>query len=1047
MKDYEYYNNKGNKEIKDNPKLKSNEFYNRQFQDNKLPGEYFDCRVNGLECELNDDDKFAYDGSEGKSNQTSINDMQDLSNAVNSGSSTASSTTAATNASIVESAGTVVTGAATAVVGAAAAVVAFNAVTKETPKMTVNKISAGTNYVYYDLDFANLDLDKDYDIVIKNSFHTFKIECSNGNQEGFVYDLRPNLAYTLTLVGPHELFTTVEYDSTTFYTLPSEELFANTDMEVFYNDDLTCGINYKSIVHDDYEKLSSSYVTIKQNDTLLFDSFELDKYGDNFVYSYDNKKLTHTGTVKKVNPGRVVIETYSFDSDTNKTIVLDTLTKDIQVPLNYTSGVNFIRLDGNSNLIKEVSKLDKDLYLRFNLYNDNNEKTTIEKKIVLTDEYSFRTLVKQDTTSFDYEVGYYENNEFITNNKFAKTPFVKEEYDATYDYVLPQNENLINIKWKYENDDTNNELADITLLTNFNNKGNNDVYYKVELLQMDYSGSQGPGNQYILIDTYEGTGNPTFYNVPIGEYNIEEATYSETYRYIFRYSSLMNYYLDGSEFDVVTSSVREPKLSIDDETSDDLLALDPSVYMDTSGFDLLSNGKLYFRLYSEESSDTQPIKFSDNIKLKIHYFGSDYNVITKTIDINNAEVVKSGQEMQYLTFNLDAPSRDVVGYYIEYEIPYYEKYGGNIRSIRTLDKQLVGDMQYKATPKEITQVMDGNDIYFKMKFVSFAPNNYIIKAVDGINNEYPQVLGDDGIYYIEGTFSDGSYLVFHLYNENDEMVQNYIIDNYNLNVNNSRYTDLFSLNDFLTEDFAKGKIVYTYDENGTVYNNDGTTEDDKSTINVNLLTGFDNPDPDHYNIYVDYWLEKFDEGSGEFVTVGEALECSSKVANFNSTLDNPFKYYDTFRIKYRIHVESKEVYYGDTSVYYESSIFECLTFTGSNIDSISNDNELKPERYDGGQYTIMLVAQNEFNHPNDQIVTFSADGVESMSFVLGDCTSEQTADGTTYIFTLNQELYEQALINFTINANYTLTEEKLEALGNNYEGNLYKKFFYQILGA
>ena len=129
MKDYESYRNNGNKDIPDNTKLKKIEFCNMQFQDNILPGEYFDIRENALECDLNDDDKFAANPSEkGSANtKTDLNDAQELANAANSGVPSASG-------SIVESAGAIATGTATAVVGASAAVVAFNAVTKVTPK-------------------------------------------------------------------------------------------------------------------------------------------------------------------------------------------------------------------------------------------------------------------------------------------------------------------------------------------------------------------------------------------------------------------------------------------------------------------------------------------------------------------------------------------------------------------------------------------------------------------------------------------------------------------------------------------------------------------------------------------------------------------------------------------------------------------------------------------------------------------------------------------------------------------------------------------------
>lgn len=1036
MKDYESYRNNGNKDIPDNPKLKKNEFYNRQFQDNILPGEYYDCRVNGLECELDDKDNFAYDSGEKGAKQTELDDLQEITNAVGNTSASASSASTASSSSIVESAGTVITGTATVVVGASAAVVAFNAIPKDPPKMTINKLEAGSTYVYYDLNFENLDTDKEYDIVIKNPYHSFKIECSNGEQDGYVYDLKPGLSYTLSFIGPHALFGSAEYGSETFYTLPSEEIFATPTINITYNSDLTCDVTFKSTVFDDYNKLDATYVSLTQNSKVLFDSFNLKNYENNpnIVYEYDSNTKTHSGTIKNVDTGVISFSTYIIDSETNQKSVLETITKEAINPLSYTTGTNYITVSGDNELIKDIMEVENDLYVRVNLFNSDNELTKIEGKVDLSDDkFNFRTLVRQDTKSFNYEIGYYDNDEFITVNKIANKVFTGGTYNATYKAVTPEDENNINVKWIY--DDEGNETADITLLTNFDNNGNDDVYYRVELLRMDYSGEQGPGDQYLLVDTYEGTGNPTFKNVQLGDYE-EDGYY---YRFLFRYTSLMNYYLDGVENDVVEVEVRKGVAS-----EDGLLPLDPIIYYpDDQDISLLSNGKLSLYFFKEESSEEgQDSKIrvdDDNVKLTFNFYEGDYNVITNVSSATNIETVSEGPERSLLTFNLDCPEYGTVGYYVDYEIPYHERYGGNIRLLRRTDinagdiDYMHREMHYQAAPVEIYQVMNGSQIDFKIKFVTFMPDTWTIKAVDGNNNYYSQVLGDDGYYYIADTFNDGAYLTFNAYNEDGEMISNYILDNYSVDSTKASYMELFTLNDFLTEDFGAGKIVYTYNDDGT--------------ININLLTKFDNPNPDFYNIYVDYWLLKQDYELGGYVTVGEALQCKDTVVNFNSTQDNPFDYLDTFKIKYRVHVESVDVAYGDYSLYYESTTYECLDFTGSNLSSLSHDNELKPQRYDMELYLMQLVATSEFIYPKDQTVTFSADGAQSMSFVLSELEPEITGDGTYYMFEISSELYEQPMIDFTIKANYTLTEEKLEALGDNYEGNLYNEFTYQILGA
>ena len=244
--------------------------------------------------------------------------------------------------------------------------------------MQVNKLEAGSTYVYYDLEFSNLELDKNYDIVIKNTYHSFRIECVNGQQDGYVYDLRPGLQYTLSLVGPSELFTEITYDTETFYTLKSNDIFVKSNAEVIYEEDLTCSVNFESIVHDDFDVYDDTYVLISLGNEILFDSYKIDDYDmDNILYDYDKDNKIHRGTIKNLKSGTISIQTYIIDKDTGEKGNLDIITKQVVNPISYKLGENYIRVLGNSDVIKEVKEIDNDLYVKVYLYDLNDTVTTI----------------------------------------------------------------------------------------------------------------------------------------------------------------------------------------------------------------------------------------------------------------------------------------------------------------------------------------------------------------------------------------------------------------------------------------------------------------------------------------------------------------------------------------------------------------------------------------------------------------------------------------------------------------------------------------------
>ena len=1031
MKDYESYNNKGNKDIPDNPRLKKLDVYPHYQDVNKLPDEYFDIRENALDCAIDDDDNYAYDPGEKGSMDTkdSLDNIQDLTNVVNTTQATA----------VVESAGAVVTGTATVVVGAAAAVVAFNATSKAQPTMKVNSLDSGSSFVHYNLEINNLDLDKDYDIIIRNDSHSFKFDCVNGINDKYVYNLKPGLEYSLTLVGYNELLGEIPYASKTFYTSKSEEILGYSNIEIIYNDDLTCGIKYDTTMVDDFNTQGDTFIQINGgvvNQSEPWDLFN-SLYAEDFMreepdkYTYEYAKKVHKGTISEVPPGLLTILLYKKgpEDDIENGELIASTSINVVYPIYEETGSNYVKFTGDYNLVKEVKKINvkKDnLVVKLTLYNDDNVETKFEQELDITNnKFSYRQLVKQDTTSYSYQIGYYKaDGSFTVVKEKLKDEFYGGYYDASYNRVMALNEDLINVKWNY--DDAGNETADITLLTDFNNFGNSDCFYRVELILLDQSGETQGADQYIVVDTFEGTGNAVFKNVKIGEYNFEYNYYDDINAYTFRYTSLMNYYSDSGK-ETVVYEVMEPTVD------DDFLTLEPRVFMNNYDFELLSNGEYAIRLFMGESDHNDfEIKFDNsNLKLTLSFFKQYSTEITEVVEVKNL-FVRSGDttETASLVIAEELPT-GMIGYYAEYDLPYYEMYGGNIRRLRSNGLVLMGDISPKATPTYIKQVCnyDGT-CNLDMGFVTYMPSTYTLRAVGNNVTVYP-ITETDGVYRLnESGLGSDDEIIFYIYDDSGSELGRYEVFGFRTNAARENLSYYVQTNDFGIEPFGKDYIVYTY-------NNDGT-------ININLLTGFTNLDPTVVDASISYDLKMLQDDS--YTTICSVLDSTDKVVNFNSAnSDEPLVEENNYEIEYTLKYKLNPIAYGSYTQEYEFAPFTCNEFAMQDY-SVLTEDFVDMQRYGSDNYTCMTMIINTTVLTEDATITFSADGAQSMTFNMADCISYvHPSDGTAYYFSLSQELYEADILRYEVNGiNYTITNEKLEALGNNYTGSIYNKYSYDI---
>ena len=1030
MKDYESYNNKGNKDIPDNPRLKKLDVYPRYQESNELPGEYFDIRENALDCAIDDDDNYAYDPSEKGSMDTKdqIDNIQDLSNVVN---------TTQASASIVESAGTVVTGTATVVVGAAAAVVAFNATSKGLPTMKVNTLDSGSSFVHYNLEINNLDLDKDYDIIIRNNSHSFKFDCVNGINDQYVYNLKPGLEYSLTLVGYNELLGEIPYASKTFYTTKSEEVLGYSNIEIIYNDDLTCGIKYDTTMVDDFNTVGDTYIVIKEfvdgygeEEWEIFNSLYAEDFmreePDKFTYEY-NKKV-HKGSVKEVYPGLLKIELYKVgdSEDRESGELIATTEKQIVYPIYEKSDSNYIEFSGDYNLIKDIKKINvrkENLYAKISLFNENDVETKIEKEIDITEGlFKLRQLVKQDTNGYSYQIGYYKaDKSFVVVKEKAKAEFYGGYFGAYYDDVYSNYGQMI-ANWNY--DDAGNETLDLTLLTDFDNYGNDDCYYKVELFKETYDQGQA---EFELIDTYIGTGLPTFKNLPTREYDRGNDYYYPIY-YGFKYTSLMNYYDEENGIVTKEMEVRDHT----DWTIDFAQQFDISV----TQFRIRGDGKYYIGLDANmESSYAGQLLYKEG-DLKLYFYkSSDADpVIVETKA--NIEALSSDL---LLVFDAELPT-DMMELRITCDLPYEGMFNENSSLRRLIIKEpfSMGDIHYSVALSTVKYSVVDDLISGSVTAYAYLPSGGYVAGIHTSGDaEYERLTSVNGLY---------TYNFTDIASGQDVKVVAFEENGYEL-TSDSRY-----VSNYVSTDISGGNV--------SLNNVDGNyhtvmTYNDDGTVNIYCLTGL------YYNEYglaygtreysVDCYLQVFNYEDG-YVDYGsvKGITKDQPIAVFEHV---PYVSGDaTYNIRYDVvYFETNE--YDQTEIEISAKVCE-FQLVESNIGSLHPNGQLVGyNMYDEnlGQYIISLTIPAGMNYDKDQTITFTGtfdgDELSPITVKLSDYLSSSTSDGDVYRFNIDPTYVEQAENQGAkIMYNYTLTEDNYNQIKDIYSGSLYKEYSILITG-
>ena len=1031
MKDYETYVNNGNPEIKENTGILNIEYFD--LRNNNLPGESMDSFENSLACEIGSKSSKSFKAqSQGKS----LDDVQELTNALSP-----------STGSIVESAGAVVTGTATVVVGASAAVIAFNATSKVQPKMKVNTLDSGSSFVHYALEVTNLDLSKDYFVVIRNNKQEFTIECdkSDEDQDGiylydeYVYNLMPNSQYSLSFVSYNDLIGEITYAQKTFYTLKSEEVVGYSNIDIIYNDDLTCGVRYDTTLVDDMDALTDTYVVVKLiqsngadqgEDWELFNSLYAEDFmreePDKYTYEFDNK--VHKGTIGYVPPGLLKVELYKIGPEGEEWDgeLIASTEKEVVYPLYEQTQANLIEFSGDYNLIKDIKNINvkkENLVAKITLYNENNVETKIEKEIDISDGlFDFKQLVKQDTNGYSYQIGYYKaDKSFVVIKESEKQEFYGGYYGAYYDDISYNYEQMRAV-WNY--DDNGNETLDLTLLTDFDNYGNDDCYYKVELYKQVYTGQSQDENEKELVDVYIGTGLPTFENLETRVYMPGDDYYVPIY-YSFKYTSLMNYYDEQNGIVVVEMEERDHTDSgVDFKQQFDIGA---------TQFSIRGDGKFQIPLEANmETSYAGQLQYQEGtITL---YFCETYGVVAKTVTAS--AVIEPQTSDLLLVFDATLPT-GMMNYRITCDIPYIGMFNASsgMRRFIIKDQFDMGDVHYSAAISSIKYSINDEFASGTAEAVAYLPDGgYLAAKTDSGDDEYHKLTKNSNNRYVY-SFSDVPINENLLFTVFDKLDQEY------LETTASSY-----ISDYAEYDLEYGRVQF-HNEDGNyysvmTYNNDGT-------VNIYCITGLSYGDSSSAYGVTDYrlncYLEMNDNNAGGYVQIDSVMDVTqdNPIVVFKNV---PYDIYDaTYNIIYELVYDYTDEYEKSRQVI-TSKICE-FQLLESNLNSLHPNGQLMGYvSYDEeeGVDIIGLTIPAGMLYDKDQMVTFfgsfDGDPVET-TVKLSNYLKSSTADGDYYVFNdIDSSWVVGGTLDLKMKYNYTLTEEKYELIKNIYSGNLYRDY-------
>lgn len=255
------------------------------------------------------------------------------------------------------------------VAAAATAVVICTSVLLPSPKVELNHIQAGADYVTYNMTIEDLAEELDYDIIIENSLDKFVVEEVNeGENSNTIDGLRPFYKYTLKLVSdePGEQITHYSRD---FYTLRENsvnfEYGANLDaitqkdvlvewtdtqnnisLTVPFNNDTDKTFGYRvtitdqnnNVVHQEVSDQTTLNLSLSPNVEVANCSFEEVYIDQNFVYSYGEKfnypVYLKSSNVELLEKSLTYNNTYAIDFSLTSPIAEHEIYKSLSITVN-----------------------------------------------------------------------------------------------------------------------------------------------------------------------------------------------------------------------------------------------------------------------------------------------------------------------------------------------------------------------------------------------------------------------------------------------------------------------------------------------------------------------------------------------------------------------------------------------------------------------------------------------------------------------------------------------------------------------------------------
>lgn len=604
------------------------------------------------------------------------------------------------------------------VAGAAGVIAICSAALTSKPKMEINNLESGIDFVSYDIALSELDDNVDYYIKIYNDYTSYTIEnLQNGSITGIVTGLKPFTSYTLSLETKSNEIGITKYSSITFFTLKD----AYPKSTIVYTEEDTDSnfvkINYKAFVSDLKETGKDYYLEALIDDKVIHTNNVIE---DSYISS----------TFNVPNNSTVLFNVYAAVYDNLEII---------------GTKKGFIHIDKQNKFPSYIWDMDNRT-VTATFINENNEEETETAPVK-------EKIVKESTCTEKGEIIYeaeFNNQHFEKQTRVIETAPLGHDYEISYEWSNDNTKVTATAVCKNDNSHIVREVASSSLVSLETSDGTIYKYeakFENELFEVQYKDAS---------------------NIDLSSYYIEQALTKEVDMQTSLKLSLNEYNPDityevellNNEDVILFSKVLDKQELTIEELNEDYL--DYIIKLNIS-YKSLTKEKLY--------------QVKDLLGLSVSFGDVDFDdELYKYIVPLDFELYSGSIESYYVNFvGLSNTSEgEIVGkkaildpldtmFNIDLCINYINEYGSGQYRIRSSDYRVTYSLEITEKIVEI----NNNSKYLILKEKILAPRSY--KPMVDIN-QY------DKISAIENANVPTGYYKFDISQIEDETIKYYVVN-------------------------------------------------------------------------------------------------------------------------------------------------------------------------------------------------------------------------------------------------------------------------------